>query len=258
MYLKRVIPSLLISSRRLIKSIKFQEDNYVGDPINAIKIFNEKEVDELFIIDKNISINSIEPDYEYIKQLTGECFMPICYGGGISSLEVANKIFDTGLEKILLQNAAIKDPQIIYNLTKVYGSSSIALSVDVRKNSSGNYKIFSYKESDYINIDLEIYLKKYHELGVGEILINNIDKDGTLAGPDFDLIESLNIINIDIPIIVQGGISSLEDIKKLFSYDIVSGVAIGSFFIYYGTNRAVLINYLNDNDKKFVYDLANE
>ena len=130
MYLKRVIPSLLISDRKLIKSIKFQDENYVGDPVNAIKIFNEKEVDELFIIDKNISINSAEPDYEYIKRLTSECFMPICYGGGISSLEIATKIFDAGLEKILLQTAAIK-PQIIYDLAKVYGSSSISLSIDV-------------------------------------------------------------------------------------------------------------------------------
>jgi len=255
MYIKRIIPSLLISNRKLIKTIRFNEESYVGDPINAIKIFNEKEVDELFIVDKNITVNNLEPDYDYIKKLTSECFMPLCYGGGINSLDTASKVFDTGLEKILIQNAAIKNFKIIYDLAKVYGSSSIVLSVDIKKNNEGFYKIFSYKDKQYLNYDIIEYLNKCKDLGVGEVLINNVDKDGTLSGPDINLVNIIKNFNFPIPIIIQGGISSVKDIKEIFSYNNISGVAIGSFFIYYGTNRAVLINYLDNDDKEFIYNI---
>ena len=241
MFKKRIIPSLLISNKKLIKTIKFKNEEYVGDPINAIKIFNEKEVDELFIFDKNISIHNIEPEYDYLKQLTSECFMPLCYGGGINSLEVAKKVFDTGLEKISLQTSAFKNPKIVEQLSKNYGSSSIVISIDLKKNLFGNYKIYSYFYKKFIDINIYEAIKNFQNLGAGEILINLIDKDGTLSGLDNLFLEKLYHIQTSIPILIQGGISSIDDIKKLVSIKNLSGIVASSFFIYYGPMKAVLI-----------------
>ena len=239
----RVIPSLLLSNKQLVKTIKFKNKNYIGDPINAIKIFNEKEVDELMILDIDKSANNSIPDYKYIEKLCGECFMPLCYGGGISTIEHASIIFKLGIEKICIQSEALKNPMFISELSNKFGSSSIVLSVDVKKNIFNNYKVYDSTAKKSLNIDFVNLLIQYQKFGAGEILLNSVDKDGTLSGPDLNLInQAANIITI--PLIAQGGISSLEDIKNTIDAG-ASAIAVGSYFIYHGPYKAVLITYPN-------------
>lgn len=246
---KRIIPSLLIDNRRLVKTIKFKEKKYVGDPLNAIKIFNEKFVDELIILNISKNVNKIGIDYEFYRDLFSECFVPVTYGGGILSLNDADKIFKLGVEKVCLNTSVLNNKYIIKEFVKKFGSQSIVVSIDVKKNLFNQYKIYNNK-SDKIekNLNLINYIRELESLGVGEILINSIDHDGTMNGMNFKLIEATSKI-VNIPIIYLGGIGSIDDIDKAFKFEI-SAVSAGSFFIFYGPHKAVLISYPHDEFEK--------
>ena len=239
---KRIIPTLLIDKKNLIKTIKFKERQYIGDPLNAIRIFNEKFVDELIILDIGQNHSKNEIDFEFLKDLFSECFVPVTYGGGITSLDQADKILKIGAEKICLNSLVLQNKNILKDFSKSFGSQSITVSIDVKKNFFDKFQIYNNKLIKYEKkIELIDYIKDLEKLGAGEILINSIDQDGTMKGMDLSLIELTRKI-VNLPIVYTGGVGSISDIKKAFNYEI-SAISAGSFFVFYGPHKAVLISY---------------
>ena len=198
---KRIIPSLLLDNRRLVKTIKFKEKKYIGDPLNAIKIFNEKFVDELIILDINSNKSKFGIDYEFLKDLFSECFVPVTYGGGISTVEEADKIFKLGVEKVSLNSSVLQNKKILNNFVKKFGSQSIVINIDIKKNFFNEYKVFNNKLNKIEKkLDLINYIKELEDIGVGEILINSVDNDGTMNGMNLELIEKTSKI-VNLPMI---------------------------------------------------------
>ncbi len=237
----RVIPALLLRNNGLVKTTRFKDPKYVGDPINAIRIFNEKEVDELMVLDITASKENQEPNYEMIDQIAGECFMPLAYGGGIRSVEQAQRIFASGVEKICIQTAALDNLQLVRALADRFGSQSIMVSLDIKKNWLGRAQAFASAQGKTLSTDWLQLLSDLVNAGAGEVLMNAVDKDGTLSGPDLDLIRQASE-QVNVPLIAGGGVSSLADIKSAVVAG-ASAVAAGAFFVYHGPHRAVLITY---------------
>jgi len=250
----RIIPCLLVHDKGLVKTVKFKDAKYVGDPINAVKIFNEKETDELMVLDIDATVKDSEPDYKMIENLAVECRMPLCYGGGIKTVEQATKIFNLGVEKIALSSAAIENPKLISDIAKEVGSQSVVVVLDVKKKIFGGYDIYTHNGTKKTKVDLECFIKELQALGVGEIVINSIDNDGVMKGYDLSLIEKIKPL-IDVPITVLGGAGSLEDIKTLIKKFGIIGCSAGSLFVFKGKYKAVLISYPNKIDKKRLYNL---
>jgi imidazole glycerol-phosphate synthase subunit HisF len=246
---KRIIPILLLKDDELIKSTKFKDHQYVGDPINAVRIFNEIKVDEIILLDIFKSKNNLDLNYEIIKDIADECRMPFTYGGGIKNLKQVEKLFLIGVEKISINTAALEDEQIIKSLSNVYGSQSVVISIDIKEDFFGNKKIFDSSKKKFLKIDIIDQIQKYIDLGAGEILINNVSKEGTLSGFDFSLLELLNK-RLNIPIILNGGINSYKEINLILENENIDAVGVGAFFIYYGPHRAVLISYMPDDERK--------
>jgi len=248
----RVIPVLLLQNGGLVKTYKFKQPKYVGDPINAVKIFNEKEVDELLLLDISCSVNQSEPDYNLIHEIVSEAFMPIGYGGGINTVGQAKRIFDLGIEKIILNTSLQTNPDLVSQISSIYGSSSVVANIDYKKNIFGKHKVFFKSgtiKSEFSPIDWAL---KLQEAGAGEIILNNIDREGTYSGYDIDLLSNLNN-KIKVPVVISGGASSLEDFKNAIDAG-ASGMAAGSMFIYKRPHNAVLINYPSFNDFKNLYN----
>ena len=238
----RIIPVLLLHKGGLYKTQKFKKPKYVGDPINAIKIFNDKEVDELIVLDIDASKNNQEPNYKFIEDIASECFMPLCYGGGIKNIEQVKKIFSLGVEKVSINSALFENNSLIKDAVDIYGSQSIVASVDINKTLFGKYSIYNHiKKKNIDSLFLE-YIKQLEKEGVGELFINSVYNDGMLKGYDIEL---LNIISksVNIPVIACGGAGSLEDCKKLIDASEVSAVSAGSMFVFHGKHQAVLIKY---------------
>ena len=237
----RIIPCLLLRNGGLYKTIKFSNPKYVGDPINAIRIFNEKEVDELMVLDIGASREKREPNYRYIEDLAGECFMPLAYGGGISSVEQARRLFSLGVEKVTIQTGVLENFNLVTDIATRYGNQSVVVSLDIKRNMFGKPSIYSSAQATMIKGDWLEYLKGAVDAGAGEILLNAVDKDGTLSGMDLDLISRATSISA-VPLIAVGGAGSLSDLKKAVDAG-ADAVAAGSFFVFYGPYRAVLITY---------------
>ena len=237
----RVIPALLLRNGGLVKTMQFKDPKYVGDPINAIRIFNDKEVDELMVMDITASKEQREPNYRLIEQFAGECFMPLAYGGGIRSVAQARRLFSLGIEKICLQTAALENPSLISKLVNQFGSQSVMVSVDIKKNWLGKPKLYQSATGKLIETGWLGKLRELVSAGAGEVLLNAVDKDGMLTGPDLSIIEQASLA-IDVPLIALGGVSSLADIKACVDAG-ASAVAAGAFFVYHGPHRAVLITY---------------
>lgn len=237
----RVIPALLLKNGGLVKTLKFKKPRYLGDPINAIRVFNDKEVDELMVLDIGVSRDGGLPNYSLIEQFAGECFMPLTYGGGIQSVEQAKNIFSLGVEKICLQTAALEDSRLIYDLVNCFGSQSIMVSLDVKRNWFGKPHAYCASQNKELSTPWIDLLQSFVVAGCGEILLNVVDKDGTLSGPDLELIKRASE-SINAPLIALGGISSLRDIKSAVKAG-ASAVAAGAFFVFHGPHRAVLITY---------------
>lgn len=237
----RVIPALLLQGNGLVKTTRFKNPKYVGDPINAIRIFNEKEVDELMVLDITASKEKREPNFEMIEQIAGECFMPLAYGGGVRTVEQAQRIYALGIEKICLQTSVLETPALVTELAQRFGSQSIVVSVDVKRNWFGKPQLFSSATGKALDSNWIERARQLVVAGAGEVLLNAVDKDGTLQGPDLVLIEQLSKA-LPVPLIALGGVSSLADIKAAV-YAGASAVAAGAFFVYHGPHRAVLITY---------------
>ncbi|QKF66496.1 glycosyl amidation-associated protein WbuZ [Arcobacter venerupis] len=245
----RIIPCLLVHNKGLVKTVKFKDPKYVGDPINAVKIFNEKESDELMVLDIDATVEHREPDYKMIENLATECRMPLCYGGGIRTVEQATKIFNLGVEKIALSSAAIENPKLLTDIAKEVGNQSVVVVIDVKKRMFGGYDVYTHNGTKKTKIDLEKFVIDLQSFGVGEIVINSIDNDGVMKGYDLNLIEKIKPL-IDIPMTVLGGAGSLDDVSSLIEKFGIIGCSAGSLFVFKGKYKAVLINYPNKTDKE--------
>ena len=237
----RVIPALLLRNDGLVKTLKFKKPKYVGDPINAIHIFNEKEVDELMVLDILASKERLEPNYALIEQFAGECFMPLAYGGGVRTVEQAKRIFSLGVEKVCVQTAALENPRLISELAERFGSQSVMASIDIKRNWFGKPGLYAATQGKMHSTSWQEMLRFLVAAGAGEVLLNAVDKDGTLSGPDLELIREASAA-VEVPLIAVGGIASLADIKAAVRAG-ASAVAAGAFFVFHGPHRAVLITY---------------
>ena len=237
----RVIPALLLTNKGLVKTRKFAKPKYVGDPINAIRIFNEKEVDELIVLDIEATKNNQLPNYKLIEEFASECFMPLCYGGGVRTIDQAEKIFALGVEKICLQTSALLDIDFVSELSRKFGSQSVVVSLDIKKNWLGKRRVYLASSKRFLKGSWQDWVTKLAGAGAGELLINSVDNDGMMAGMDIDLICDASKL-IPIPTIAMGGVGSLDDIKDAINNG-ASAVAVGSFFVFHGSHRAVLITY---------------
>jgi len=245
----RIIPCLLIKNNGLVKTVNFVKPKYVGDPINAVKIFNEKEVDELIVLDIDATVQNREPDYGMIRNLATECRMPLCYGGGVKSVKQVERIISLGVEKVALSSAAVSSSRIIEQAAEVVGSQSIVVVMDVKKTGrDGKYEVWTHNASKPTGMDPVDFAKIVEGLGAGEVVINSIDCDGVMKGYDFGLV---NLIReaISLPITVMGGAGSLKDIAELINAFGIIGAAAGSLFVFKGIYRAVLINYPSRAEK---------
>jgi len=237
----RIIPCLLLRNGGLVKTKAFANPKYVGDPINAIRIFNEKEVDELMVLDIAASKDRREPNYALIEQFAGECFMPLAYGGGIVNVEQARQLFALGVEKVCLQTAALEDLSLITRLADQFGNQSILMSVDVKINWRGKMKIYSAATGKTLPQDWCDFLRQSVQAGAGEVVLNAVDRDGMMQGMELELIRRAAMA-VSVPLIAMGGVGSLADIKAAVDAG-ASAVAAGAFFVFQGPHRAVLITY---------------
>ena len=238
----RIIPCLLVHDKGLVKTVNFKHPKYVGDPINAVRIFNEKEVDELTVLDIDATARNREPDYKMIENLASECRMPLCYGGGVRTVEQAQKIFALGVEKVAISAAAIEDPTLISRIAERVGSQSVVVIIDVHKKLLGGYEVFTCNGKRSTGKSPMDIAPQFELLGAGEIVINSIDRDGTMKGYDMTLAEKIRNVT-SLPLTVLGGAGSLEDIGKLIKHFGIIGASSGSLFVFKGVYKAVLINY---------------
>lgn len=239
----RVIPCLLLKGLGLVKTIKFQDEKYIGDPINAVKIFNEKEVDELIFLDITATPERRKPSFELLSRIASECFMPFSYGGGIREIKDIKKILEIGAEKVVINSYALENHSFIKTAAEEFGSQSVIVAIDVKKNEKGKYEVFTHRGQRNTGKDPIEWAIIVEKLGAGEIFLNSIDKDGTMEGYDLELIEEVTK-SIKIPVIASGGAGKLEDFQKAKLAG-ASAVSAGSLFVFVGPYRAVLINYPN-------------
>ncbi len=249
----RIIPVLLVRDKGLVKTVKFKDHKYVGDPINAVRIFNEKEADELVVLDIDATVERREPDYKMIEILASECRMPLCYGGGIKTTDQAMKILGLGVEKIALSSVALKNPQLLRELSVQVGRQSVVVVIDIKKKLlGGKYDCFTRNAKKNTKISPLEFAKIAEKHGAGEIVINSIDNDGMMKGYDLELIHKVKS-QVTIPVTALGGAGSLDDITTLISSEQIIGAAAGSLFVFKGKYRAVLINYPSNDEKKKLF-----
>jgi cyclase len=239
----RIIPVLLLKNEGLVKTVNFSKPKYVGDPINAVRIFNEKEVDELVFLDITATLEKRDPNFKMLEEIASECFMPLSYGGGVNNLSQVQKLFSIGIEKIIFNSVIYSNPSLITEVSNIFGNQSVVASIDVKKSFFGKYEVYSNAGTTKVNESLSSIISKIQSLGVGELIINSIDSDGTLKGYDLDLIKLISQ-SLNIPVVALGGASSLSDFKLAIQAG-ASAVAAGSFFIFHGKHKAVLISYPN-------------
>jgi cyclase len=250
----RIIPSLLLHEKGLVKTVNFKSPKYVGDPLNAVRIFNEKEVDELAFFDIDATVLNKEPDYILIEKLANQSRMPLCYGGGVKTVEQAQKIFGLGIEKIALSSAIIENPQLITQIADRVGSQSVIVVLDIKKKLLGGYEIYTHNGKKSTGINPIKFAQELERLGTGEIIINSIDQDGVMKGYDLNLIDKI-AETISIPLTVLGGAGSLADIEKVIERHGVIGVSAGSLFVFKGPYKAVLINYPSQIEKNKIFKI---
>ncbi len=242
MLLPRVIPCLLLDRGGLVKTVKFRSPKYVGDPINAIRIFNERRVDELILLDISVGRHSRGPDYAALEEIASECFMPLCYGGGVTTLEQAKRIVNIGVEKIAINSAALSRLDFVHELSVELGSQSVVASIDVKKDWFGRYRVFDCTKRATTNLDPLRHAEALVALGAGEVLLTSVDRDGTQVGYDGALVQQFTE-RLGVPVVACGGASTPEHLKSVIKESGASAAAAGSMFVFQGPHRAVLISY---------------
>lgn len=237
----RIIPALLLRGDGLVKTVKFKDAKYVGDPINAVRLFNDLEVDELIFLDIDASVKGREPPFERIAEIAGEAFMPICYGGGVTSFDQARRLFKSGVEKVALTTALIETPGLIREIADTFGEQAVVAGIDVKRDLFGRQRAMIRSGGGKTGLDPIELAKRAADLGAGEIMIQSIDRDGTYQGYDLDLVRSVSAA-VPIPVIAAGGAGGLPHMREAIDAG-ASAAAAGSLFVYKGPHRAVLINY---------------
>jgi cyclase len=247
----RVIPVLLLDGKGLVKTVKFKSPKYVGDPINAIKIFNNKMVDELVFLDIKASKEKKGPNFDMLRNIASECFMPLGYGGGISSVEEIKKILNIGFEKVILNTQAIENPTLVSQAASETGNQSVVVSVDIQKNVFGKYKLYHHASNSKHKKDWLDHIDEMVQLGAGEIIINSVDNDGIMKGYNIELIKMVSE-RVNIPIVACGGAGKIDDFRNAADAG-ASALAAGSLFVFHGPHKAVLINYPTQKNLKKVF-----
>jgi cyclase len=239
----RIIPCLLIQDGGLVKTERFKPGKYVGDPLNAVKIFNEKQVDELMLLDIDATVKDREPDFNRLRGIAVESRMPLCYGGGVTTAEQAAKIISLGFEKVSVSASVFKNPRLIKEMAQAVGSQSVVVTIDVKKNPLfSGYSVFTHNGRVKQKMSLVDCIKQASEFGAGEIVVNSIDRDGTMSGYDLDLARIARSA-VDLPLTMVGGAGSTSDMQALIDTIGVAGAAAGSMFVFKGPYKAVLISY---------------
>lgn len=238
---RRIIPSLLVQGERLVKTERFRNPCYVGDPINAVRIFNEKEVDELVVLDIEVGKTGREPNYDLMERIAGECFMPLCYGGGVATLEQARRLFSSGVEKISINAAADRDPGLISEIASQYGRQAVMASVDVGRTWWSTTRRVRGRGPSAGSTDWRGLVRRLVDAGAGEVLLTDSDREGTRRGYDLGLIAEA-ASGLEVPLVVAGGAATLADIAHAFDAG-ASAVAIGAMFVFHGPHKGVLISY---------------
>lgn len=253
----RIIPILLLKGSGLYKTRKFKDPVYIGDPINCIKIFNEKEVDELSFLDIEASKHGREPDFELLRNIASECFMPLSYGGGVTSVEMVRQLTAIGFEKVVINTAAYRDRNLIPDLARFFGVSTIVGSMDVKKNWYGRYEVRICGGTEKIPFTPISWAKELESQGVGEIIVNSIDNDGELCGYDLDLIRSISL-EVSVPVVAAGGARDLVDLHDAVNSAGASASAAGAMFVFHGKHRAVLIKYPSEEERLLRFGARSE
>ncbi len=252
----RIIPCLLVKDKGLVKTVNFKHPKYVGDPINAVRIFNEKEVDELMVIDIDATRDGAEPDYRMIRNLASECRMPLCYGGGVTTVNQVEKIIQLGVEKVAISSAAINHPELISAAAACVGNQSVVVVLDVKKRIlGGKYEVWTHNGTKNTGKSPIELAQKMVEAGAGEIIVNSIDQDGVMKGYDLTFARKMRAA-VNVPLTILGGAGPLEDIQQLISEFGIIGAAAGSLFVFKGVYKAVLINYPARLDKDLLIKKA--
>lgn len=241
MLIPRVMPCLLLRDGALVKTVKFQNPKYIGDPINAVRIYNEKEVDELIFLDITATMEKRKPPFQVLQEIASECFMPVAYGGGVRDLDDVEKILKIGIEKIALNSYAAENPKFISQVAEKFGVQCVVISIDARKKRFGGYEVVTRGGRNNTGLDPIKFAIQVQELGAGEILLTSIDRDGTQEGYDLELVERVARA-VNIPVIACGGAGKLQDFADAIQHG-ASACAAGSMVVYFGRNRAVLINF---------------
>jgi cyclase len=239
----RIIPCLLVQNNGLVKTVKFGNPKYVGDPINAVRIFNEKEVDEIMVLDIDATAKGAEPNYQRIRDLAAECRMPLCYGGGVRTVEQAVRIIKLGAEKVAISAAAVAEPGLVSAIAKHVGSQSVVVVLDVKRSpKTGRPSVWTHNGTRDVRRDPVEFARQLEALGVGEITLNAIDRDGGMKGYDLELIRQVREA-VAVPLTALGGAGTLKDVEILIRTFGIIGAAAGSLFVFKGVYKAVLINY---------------
>lgn len=244
----RVIPCLLLRNGGLVKSVKFKNYRYVGDPINAVRIFNDKEVDELVFLDIGARAANSGPNFELLADIASEAFMPFGYGGGIRDFDDVKRLYALGVEKVILNTVAHESPDLVSRTADLAGSSGVVVSVDVKKSLFGNYSVVTRCGTSETSAHPVEYAKKMEALGAGELLLNSINRDGTMEGYDLDLVKQVAHA-VSIPVVAVGGAGNIEHFKDAVGVG-ASAVGAGSMFVFHGKHRAILITYPGYNEFK--------
>lgn len=242
MLIPRIIPCLLLKRNGLVKTVRFKDEKYVGDPINTVKIFNEKGADEIIFLDISATTDNRKPLFDIIEMIASECFMPVCYGGGIRQIDDVKRIFALGVEKVSVSSYAVEKPEFIKELSGMFGSQSIIVCLDVLRSLSGDYEVVTNNAKKRTGLSPFEFAAKMEKLGAGELLINSVDKDGTMLGYDIKLIQKITQ-KVNIPVIACGGAGNLKHIYEVLTLGGASSAAAGSLLVFCGKRKGVLINY---------------
>jgi imidazole glycerol-phosphate synthase subunit HisF len=247
----RVIPALLLQGQGLVKTVKFKNPTYLGDPINIVRIFNEKEVDELIFLDITATNESRPPAFKVLANITSECFMPLGYGGGIRSMDAIKTLLSIGIEKLILNTSAVEQPSLVRLAADYAGSQAVVISMDVRKGFLGKYEVFTRSGKTGTGLDPVKHAREMEKMGAGELFVNSIDRDGTMQGYDLELIRRVAEA-VSIPVVACGGAGKLQDLADAIQKGGASAAAAGSLFVFQGPLRGVLISYPSASELKQV------
>lgn len=253
MFLPRIIPVLLLKGKGLVKTVKFKKPRYIGDPINAVKIFNDLKADELVFLDITASREGRCVSIDLVKDIGDEAFMPFGVGGGISSIEQIEQLLKAGAEKVIVNTQAILNPKLIKDAAKVFGSQSIVVCLDTKKTLFGKYEIWIKDGRENVKLNPIEKANEFEDAGAGEIIINSIDHDGLMTGYNNKLIKMVSDA-VSIPVVACGGAGNLEHLREGYYKGNAHALAAGSMFVYHGPRKAVLINYLNKNEIKEIFN----